>query len=299
MVADNHQEDSRHGYSQTHSSHSPASVDDVKPLVNDRSRTPLRQTQRSASPPVKMESECTGVKQQATKEPTDQSEARQESHGHSHESNNPRLSRPPPTQPRNSSSLHNLPPTGPASSLPYHAQSRSHGHFPSAPTRPRGAFGRDFGPRRGGPPSYVGQGRGFTAEHSGPPTGPRNSFSSARPHESYQSAFRGNSNAAAASFTRPPRLSHHLASLPTVIPGGRLGSSGFDVASEKRITQLEKDREALFEQLEERSKIKRAGLHHWERLEKENTMSALKSDLAESHLHAMAGSDHLSSGAAF
>jgi hypothetical protein len=61
-----------------------------------------------------------------------------------------------------------------------------------------------------------------------------------------------------------------------------------DAATEKRLSQLEVDREKLLEQMAEKQRLKRAGLREWDRLDRESSICALKSELAEGHLQRMA-----------
>jgi hypothetical protein len=61
-----------------------------------------------------------------------------------------------------------------------------------------------------------------------------------------------------------------------------------DAATEKRISQLEVDKEKLLEQMAEKQRLKRAGLREWDRLDRESSICALKSELAEGHLQRMA-----------
>lgn len=64
--------------------------------------------------------------------------------------------------------------------------------------------------------------------------------------------------------------------------------SVLDTATEKRLTQLEADRERLLDQMAETQRSKRAGLRDWDRLDRESSICALKSELAEGHLQRMA-----------
>lgn len=101
------------------------------------------------------------------------------------------------------------------------------------------------------------------------------------------------------SFPRAPRPSPHLTNIPSLTQGGRLAPSCFDPLTEKRLFQLEGDRDKLIEQVEDKQHAKRSILRDWDRLEKESILSSLRSELAESHLQRMSGIDDLSSGVAF
>lgn len=101
------------------------------------------------------------------------------------------------------------------------------------------------------------------------------------------SGSRQNSSTSAAS-SPAPRGPNHLAGLGSVVPGGRALPSPLDAATEKRLSQLEVDREKLLEQMAETQRSKRAGLRNWDRLDRESSICALKSELAEGHLQRMA-----------
>ncbi|KGO60410.1 hypothetical protein PEX2_033990 [Penicillium expansum] len=61
-----------------------------------------------------------------------------------------------------------------------------------------------------------------------------------------------------------------------------------DPAVEKRLAQLDVDKEKLLEQIAETQRSKRAELRDWDRLDRESSICALKSELAEGHLQRMA-----------
>jgi hypothetical protein len=72
-----------------------------------------------------------------------------------------------------------------------------------------------------------------------------------------------------------------------------------DHVTERRLVQLENDREKLLEQAAEKQQLKRFGLRDWERLDRESTTNALKSELAEGYLQRMAEGDSLGGSIAF
>lgn len=57
---------------------------------------------------------------------------------------------------------------------------------------------------------------------------------------------------------------------------------------EKRLALLDVDKEKIIEQIAETQRSKRAELRDWDRLDRENSICALKSELAEGHLQRMA-----------
>ncbi|KAJ5603551.1 hypothetical protein N7537_006507 [Penicillium hordei] len=81
---------------------------------------------------------------------------------------------------------------------------------------------------------------------------------------------------------------NHLAGLCTIIPEGRSLPLLLDPAVEKRLAQLDVDKEKLLEQITETQRSKRAELRDWDRLDRESSICALKSELAEGHLQRMA-----------
>lgn len=147
----------------------------------------------------------------------------------------------------------------------------------SAPTRPRGNLNpKDFArsTRRGQ----------VSISQAAPPTGPRNghiptgpSVDSDRQHIYRQNSFSGTS------YPRQ-RPTNYLASLNIIVPGGRFLTHDLDTAVEKRLAQLEMDKERLYEQIADSQRLKHVVIRDWERLDRESSICALKSELAEGHL---------------
>ncbi|CAG8906842.1 unnamed protein product [Penicillium egyptiacum] len=192
-----------------------------------------------------------------------------------------------PTQPKNhNASTLPLPPSGPYQGpRPPSNQHRgpSHVSLLSAPTRPR----RGPGPREawtGSPPVR----RGPVAPSQGPPAGPRASFSSPIPGGSYRHPPSRQPNTPFVTQPLAQRGVNHLAGLCTIVPEGRSLPSLLDPAVEKRLAQLDADKEKLLEQIAETQRSKRAELRDWDRLDRESSICALKSELAEGHLQRMA-----------
>ncbi|KAL1867177.1 hypothetical protein Plec18167_008718 [Paecilomyces lecythidis] len=198
-------------------------------------------------------------------------------------------------------------PSGPSNSL---AASSAPGRgsnisLLSAPTRPRGgpSFNRESPrepswaaaapppPRRGPIPQTY---------HGTPPTGPRGGF--APPPLGYdpsrQPPYRRSSSTSTI-HPRAQKVTNHLSGLPAIIPGGKLLPSPLDPATERRLSQLEADKEKLFEQVAEKQKLKRAVLRDWDKLDRESTTGALRSELAEGHLQRMAEGESISGGTSF
>lgn len=191
-----------------------------------------------------------------------------------------------PTQPK-SLALRQSPPTGPSHG-PRSNSSQSRGShnlsFLSAPTRPRRGIGSRDGPWPSGPIPRRGP---PTPSSHGAPSGPRASFAPSAPGGYRHSAARQNSNLPVSSLPLS-KAPNHLAGLCTVVPTGRALPSALDVATEKRLSQLEADQEKLLQQMTEIQRLKRTGLRDWERLDHESSICALKSELAEGHLQRMA-----------
>ena len=188
-----------------------------------------------------------------------------------------------PTQPKNhSASPHYLPTSGPYQGP--RPPSNPHRGVLSAPTRPR----RGPGSREswmGTPPVR----RGPAPASHGPPAGPRGSFSSSvTGGGSFRHATPRQSISASAAQPAPSRGGNHLAGLCTIIPEGRCLPSLLEPAVEKRLSQLDTDKEKLLEQMAEMQRSKRAELRDWDRLDRESSICALKSELAEGNLQRMA-----------
>lgn len=215
-------------------------------------------------------------------------------------------SRNPPSNPPNYATSQRVsPPSGPSNGpMSLYAQTRgSNISLLSAPTRPRG--GPSFthrDPARdanwAGAPS-VRRGPAPPAPH-GPPTGPRSGFAPAPSgHDTHRHASYRHSNSASTTYSRNQRFANHLSGLPSIIPGGKLLPSGLDSATEKRLAQLEADKEKLLEQIAEKQRVKRAGLRDWDRLDRESATGALKSELAEGHLQRMTEGESIGGSTAF
>ncbi|GFG06354.1 ER lumen protein retaining receptor [Aspergillus udagawae] len=139
----------------------------------------------------------------------------------------------------------------------------------SAPTRPRGNLNpKDFArsTRRG----HV------SISQATPPTGPRHghiptgpSVDSDRQHIYRQNSLSGTS------YPRQ-RPTNYLAGIDTIVPGGRLLAYDLDTTVEKRLAQLEMDKERLFEQIADSQRLKHLVIRDWERLDRESSICALK-----------------------
>lgn len=197
-----------------------------------------------------------------------------------------------PSQPKSYSiPQRHLPPPG-SFHDPNSSSSQRHGPnltLLSAPTGPRGNGFREK--------SWVGMpGRRVptSAAPHGPPLGPRGGSVQA----GSASEFRQNS-ATPILDSRPPKLADHLAGLGSIVPGGKAFPSLLDPATEKRLGQLEADRERLFEQVAESQKWKRIVIMDWNRLDRESSIGDLKSELAEGHLQCITDGESVHMGVSF
>ncbi|KAJ5833163.1 hypothetical protein N7474_001474 [Penicillium riverlandense] len=193
-----------------------------------------------------------------------------------------------PTQPRSHSGSP-LPPSGPSQGSNTAASSQSRGSqnmsLLSAPTRPRRGPGSRESSWMGAPLRRV----PVPAPSHGAPAGSRGSFTSPTPAGgSYR--YPGSRQNSIPSPGQPPasRFTNHLAGLCSVTPGGRTLPSLLDPVTEKRLSQLEADQVKLLEQIAETQRAKRTGLRDWDKLDRESSISALRSELAEGHLQRMA-----------
>ncbi|KKK16064.1 hypothetical protein ARAM_000734 [Aspergillus rambellii] len=186
------------------------------------------------------------------------------------------------------------PPHGPKT-LP--AQNRaSNISLLSAPTRPRGSSGFK---EAGWASSPIRRGPVPVGTH-GTPTGPRSSHAppassaEAHRHHSYRQ-----SSVTGTTYTHTQRYANHLAGLRSIIPGGKLLPSEIDTNTEKTLSQLDSDKGRLFEQITESQKLKRAGLREWDKFDRESSICALKSELAEGHLQCIADTEGTHARATF
>ncbi|KAL4761698.1 uncharacterized protein BDW70DRAFT_135578 [Aspergillus foveolatus] len=204
-----------------------------------------------------------------------------------------------PSQPRAFSNNRNRkspsppgPPHGPKI-LPSHHRS-SNISLLSAPTRPRGSSNfKDSGwaglsMRRGPAPS---------GPH-GMPIAPRNNQLSASGTELQRSR---SCRPISVPGTSPntPRHAKYLVGLNTIVPGGKLAPTELDSITEKRLSQLDADKDRLFNQIAESQKLKRAGLRDWDKLDRESSICSLKSELAEGHLQCITDAEGILGRALF
>ncbi|CBF74308.1 uncharacterized protein ANIA_11225 [Aspergillus nidulans FGSC A4] len=204
-----------------------------------------------------------------------------------------------PSQPRAFSNNRNRkspsppgPPHGPKT-LPSHPRS-SNISLLSAPTRPRGSSNfKDSGwagpsMRRGPAPS---------GPH-GMPIVARNNHLSASGTE-LQRSRSCRPNSVPGTSPNTPRHAKYLVGLNTIVPGGKLAPTELDSITEKRLSQLDADKDRLFNQIAESQKLKRAGLRDWDKLDRESSICALKSELAEGHLQCITDAEGIFGRALF
>ncbi|KAE8375873.1 hypothetical protein BDV26DRAFT_266783 [Aspergillus bertholletiae] len=154
----------------------------------------------------------------------------------------------------------------------------------SAPTRPRGgpSFKENVwtgAPTRRGP---------MPAGPYGPPTGPRSGHVPGPGVDTHRHPTYRQGSITGAPYPRTPRYMNHLTGLCSIISGGRCFPSDLEALTEKRLSQLDTDRDRLMEQIADTQKSKRAGMRDWDRLDRDSSICALKSELAEGHLQRIA-----------
>ncbi|KAJ5095174.1 hypothetical protein N7532_007465 [Penicillium argentinense] len=196
-----------------------------------------------------------------------------------------------PTQPRNLG-VSQSPPLGPSQGprgAPPQSRGSHNASILSAPTRPRhGPSSRD-GSWMGAPMSA--RRAPPTMPSHGAPSGPRASLTPSTPlapGTGYRHPGTRQNSSVSAISSPAPRNPNFLAGLGSIIPGGRALPSTLDVGTEKRLAQLESDKEKLLDQMRETQRPRRSGLRDWDRLDRESSICALKSELAEGHLQRMA-----------
>ncbi|EAW14660.1 uncharacterized protein ACLA_000710 [Aspergillus clavatus NRRL 1] len=175
----------------------------------------------------------------------------------------------------------------------------SHGRGPtisllSAPTRPRGGSNTKENFRTG-----VSTRRGLTFVPSAPPTGPRNSHTAAVPVDSHRPHIHRHNSLAGPSWPRTQKHTNHLAGLCAIIPGGRLLACDVATVMEKRLGQLDSDKDRLFEQITDSQRLKRLVSQEWDRLDRESSICVLKSELAEGHLQRITDGESINAGTTF
>ena len=204
-----------------------------------------------------------------------------------------------PTQPKaHSASMNQMPPSGPShgpKSLSTHSRGPNISLL-SAPTRPRGSSNLRDNPWAGAPPRRVVT---STVAQGPPPSGPRGTNLTPTGTESLQHTFHRQNSITNGSYHRTQRLTNHLSGLCSIIPGGKVFPLSFELSTEKRLSQLDIDKEKLFDQVMQKQKSKRSGIRDWDRLDRESSISTLKSELAEGHLHRITGGESVHIGTGF
>ncbi|KAI9673309.1 MAG: hypothetical protein M1829_004075 [Trizodia sp. TS-e1964] len=146
--------------------------------------------------------------------------------------------------------------------------------------------------------SSAGRGRRYSESYTNPndvPTGPRGSNNG----PTYPAPFRGSSNnSTSTTYPRTQRFSTHLASLPAIVPGGKLLPSSIDRSVQEKLAKLEAEQKKLEQDLAEKIAKKRQGLRTWDKLSRESSRENLRGDLAEQQARSIVG-DAGSSGPAF
>ena len=194
-------------------------------------------------------------------------------------------------------------PSAPSATTSLSSQNRSSNlSLLSAPTRPRGASAyssRDPIRSTSSTPRRVPSTPHAPYALHAPPTGPRNRYAHSPPvHDFHRTSNHRYSDNAPTGLQRNPKV-NYLATLPTVLKGGRLLPLAFDFSIEKRLKTLKDDEEKLVEQAVEKQLLKRQGLRDWERLQRESALNALRSELAEVHLQRMTEEDRLEGSSAY
>ncbi|PWY86318.1 hypothetical protein BO94DRAFT_535482 [Aspergillus sclerotioniger CBS 115572] len=168
----------------------------------------------------------------------------------------------------------------------------------SAPTRPRGGLGFKEPSWAGSP---VRRGLASTGLHAPPPTGPRSSLMPTGPGVDLpRSNLNRQGSLPGTSYPpRIPRLASHLVGLRQIVPEGKALPSSLDIAIEKRLSQLDADKDKLLDQIADSQKLRRLGNRDWDTLDRESSICALKSELAEGHLQRIADGESVHVGAMF
>lgn len=164
----------------------------------------------------------------------------------------------------------------------------------SAPTAPRGSNLRETWTES--PSRRIAAPGGL----HGPPHGPRgSSIQPVAAHEASRHPIHRQTSAAPSLQARTQRTGSYLADLPLVLPGGKPMASALDNTTERRLLQLEADRERLFGHVTDSQKARRLGIMDWDKLDRESSISALRSELADGHLQRISDGEGMPMGITF
>ncbi|THC94376.1 hypothetical protein EYZ11_006137 [Aspergillus tanneri] len=188
------------------------------------------------------------------------------------------------------------PPSGPSQG-PKSLSSQNRGlniSLLSAPTRPRG--GPSFKEGIWGPTARRGP---SSASSNIPPSGPRSHLPLGPSTEFHRHAAYRQNSVTTPSYPRTPKYTSYFAGLSSIVPGGKLLSSSMDISVEKRLSQLDADKDRLFEQIADIQTYKRTGVRDWDKFDRESSICALKSELAEGHLQSITECENVHANAVF
>ncbi|KAI9713361.1 MAG: hypothetical protein M1812_006639 [Candelaria pacifica] len=303
---------------------------------SDRAGTPPRDFRGYRSPPRRSPSPMSSIdhRQNGLKRVSSSSIQLSTPVGQVARSRDNAVARAPPSGPAggprsNESSKAMSPPSGPASvPLSMSAHNRPVNSANLAPTRPRGGysnqpFARDIsregsysgpppaGPRRApsssvhyhsansarGPPPSLSNPSPTQLTSGGVPTGPRSSHSLGLPSHAYSTPFRSSHNSSSTTYPRTQRFAV-LASVPQIVPGGKILPSGIDPKIAERLAKLDEEKKKLEAEVAKMEEQSRSSLREWDRLSRESNRESLKSELAEQHVSMLAGEGGMG-GAAF
>ncbi|KAI9699345.1 MAG: hypothetical protein M1836_002955 [Candelina mexicana] len=303
---------------------------------SDRVGSPPRYSRAYRSPPRRSPSPMSSIdhRQNGLKKVSSSSIQLSKPVGQAIRSKDNAASRAPPSGPAggpraNESSKAMSPPSGPASvPLSMSAHNRPINSASSAPIRPRGgygshSFGRESsregsysgtppaGPRRApssslhyhstnsvrGPPPSSSNLSPAPLASGGVPTGPRSSHSSGPPSHAHSTPFRSSHNSSSTTYPRTQRFAV-LASVPQIVPGGKLLPSGIDPKIAERLAKLDEEKKKLEAEVARMEEQSRSGLREWDRLSRDSNRESFKSELAEQHVSMLAGESGMG-GAAF
>ena len=80
-----------------------------------------------------------------------------------------------------------------------------------------------------------------------------------------------------------------MVGLPQLVDGGRKLPSGLDAADERRLAQIETEKERLYKEIDEKQRRKRAAQREYDKASRDADTARLRSDLAESQLQSLTG----------
>jgi hypothetical protein len=129
-----------------------------------------------------------------------------------------------------------------------------------------------------------------TGPSGGIPTGPRAGVTS-RPQLQHSASAYGRGPQSMAAVNNGPRPHPAMAGMPQIIPGGRVDPTATGIPAEiaQRLKRKEEEAEILREELHAKQEKLRQSLKGWDKLSRDASSMALRTELSERHVRMLAG----------